>query len=270
VSACHGIHPRERPAVDNSEAAPVPMGIPLPMSGRQYHLSTGSTLEVSHLLGGFRTLRPAGLLHPATDQDSLSFRYLEPESEDSASHVRFPSVHSHPSKFSPRWQPFRITAALAPSAFTWPDLVIAHRAMHARTRPGFDQRITGSEDSAPAARELVADAQNAPYPSSDHPLPGRHAASSMRLPQGHEAAFPSRPTTGFPRRRPTRHPACCTRLHACLELPFIECPTLEDGIRIPKRPRDWIPHTVHRRRGCPRGQCEACAQDDVAMAHRER
>ena len=34
-----------------------------------------------------------------------------------ARHVSFPTARSHPSKISPRWQPYRITAAVASSAF---------------------------------------------------------------------------------------------------------------------------------------------------------
>jgi len=40
-----------------------------------------------------------------------------PWSEDPGPTRASPTAHSHPSKFSPRWQPYRITAAVAPSAF---------------------------------------------------------------------------------------------------------------------------------------------------------
>lgn len=80
---------------------------------------TGSDLVVSHHLAGFGSLQVPGLLHPGTGQDSLRFRSRATRRPKTpALHVPSPAARSHPSKSSPRWQPCRIAAAVAPSAFT--------------------------------------------------------------------------------------------------------------------------------------------------------
>lgn len=66
----------------------------------------------------FRLTASSGFVAPQYRTGFAAFRdpwNLQPEGL--ASHVPFPAAHSHPSKRSPRWQPYRITTAVAFSTF---------------------------------------------------------------------------------------------------------------------------------------------------------
>jgi hypothetical protein len=81
----------------------------------RYHPHTSAALVVSHHPDGLSHPMVLGLLRPSTGQDSLRFGHTRPEPKPWPFACRSRQRHSHPSKISPRWQPYRITAAVAPS-----------------------------------------------------------------------------------------------------------------------------------------------------------
>ena len=102
-------------------AADMPRARPL----REAEASVGPTVPpASHVPPSwFRTTstvcsaqRVAGLLHPAASQGFAAFRVLPPPASpesDRGGRGQSPRRGSHPSKSSPRQQPYRITAAVA-------------------------------------------------------------------------------------------------------------------------------------------------------------
>jgi hypothetical protein len=88
-------------------------------SGRGFHAPTSrSARVVSHHLDGFLRCRPAGLLRPASGPgvrrvSARWFRSSSPRRRDLGATAAFPRRGPHPSKGSPRRQPYRIAAAVA-------------------------------------------------------------------------------------------------------------------------------------------------------------
>jgi hypothetical protein len=110
----HGIRPlpplrRSSLRVSTPRNPEVPFGRAVPPARSR------SAFTVSHRLDGFLHPGAAGLLHPASDHEvrrvSVACRQHHPEAVlcESASSPR----RSHPSKNSPRQQPYRVTAAVA-------------------------------------------------------------------------------------------------------------------------------------------------------------
>lgn len=113
--ASHGIHslvfPRFRldpPCPLHEAEAPIGDGI-RPPSSRSAHV-------VSHHLDGFLQDGLPGLLHPGSGRGSHRFCDCLTRSPGPSS--AFP-MRTHPSKNSPRRQPYRITAAIAFLSFTY-------------------------------------------------------------------------------------------------------------------------------------------------------
>jgi len=112
-SSSHGI--RVHPPTGIPQARPLP-GAEAPFGPTLPHADSCSTLVVSHHLDGLLRARVTGLLHPATGQGFAAFHACRPAGSpesDSIGRDQFPRRGSHPSKTSPRQQPFRITAAVA-------------------------------------------------------------------------------------------------------------------------------------------------------------
>jgi hypothetical protein len=101
--------------------AGIPSARPLPEAEASFgptlpSADSRSTLMVSHHLDGFLRARVTGLLHPATSQGFAAFhacRRPAPPEGGAIRRVHSPRRGSHPSKTSPRQQPYRITAAVA-------------------------------------------------------------------------------------------------------------------------------------------------------------
>lgn len=117
---------------------------------------TGSDLVVSHHLAGFGSLQVPGLLHPGTGQDSLRFRSRATRCPKTpARHVPSPAARSHPSKSSPRWQPCRITTAVAPSAFTRRACLSSTSRSSRRSLVSIRWTLRVSEDPHPSHRKVA-------------------------------------------------------------------------------------------------------------------
>ena len=126
-------------------AADMPRARPL----REAEASVGPTVPpASHVPPSwFRTTstvcsaqRVAGLLHPAASQGFAAFRVLPPPASpesDRGGRGQSPRRGSHPSKSSPRQQPYRITAAVAllPFPFTARLRGLAEASLRTRPRP---------------------------------------------------------------------------------------------------------------------------------------
>jgi hypothetical protein len=117
MPACPGIHPREPSCLRHVSGRPVPIRVPPLTSCPRYHPRAPAALVVSHHLDGLSRPEIPGLLHPGTGQDSPRFGPTRPTPKCGPDTSRSQQRCSHPSKISPRWQPYRITAAVAPSAF---------------------------------------------------------------------------------------------------------------------------------------------------------
>jgi hypothetical protein len=211
----------------------------------------GSALVVLHHLGGFRSWRGPGLLHPGTGQDSLSFGPARPESEDPARRGTFPSAHSHPTKTCSSLAAVPHHYGRCPLGVRWTMAPFADLAVVV------DLRRPGPSCASWVRRPRARNPSVRPHPSEEVRVdPGppsvwiRHREGAASSP---DAPFSSSASTRLRicRRRPWSVPRAGRRSAAPHCLSFVGRP----GGVVRRSPRlwvPWVPPCRRARRGCPR------------------
>jgi hypothetical protein len=207
-----------RPASDLPLASPCPPGIPLP--------------DFVPAVPPANRCRPRGFSPPRRFEPSDGSGFVAPQYRTGFAVFRTPATrarepwpyaclprqrHSHPSKISPRWQPYRITAAVASSTFAeYPCLSptsqparlsctlarFAHRVRRPTRTPNgcspspFPERVPAT-DRRPSGHRVVADT-----PSSRSHLCSPTASTHLRVSSQTDLGAP---TTCRPRGPNTAH-----------------------------------------------------------------